>query len=439
MAEDDGELITRLMGGDASLFSGTTAPRALGWLGHPERYFTTWLDEVEKRLPRRYARALLLGMGGSSSPARFFAESRPDSQLTVLDTSNPDTIASTEFSHVSVIASSKSGATIETQTVLAHALASGLEPEDLVIITDPGTSLGELGRSLGAVVVEGDPLTGGRFSSLSPFGLVPALYAGWSPDEVRSELSACHLTPDLIEGAIREAGQIVNDVVDSAGLFRLGADPISCGGALWLEQLIAETTGKQGRGLIPVFEGDAREYLVSSMQHYHLVASLVARYLGVDPFNQPDVERAKLDVFQILKDPVLWEPEAYDNAEMLEVLYDSRHIALQAYVPLSQSQCVSEFRQRVSDTYGITTANLGPRYLHSTGQLHKGGPRGVVGVQLVQRPKSAPIRISGRRYSFHDLHMAQAQSDLRAMREAGRSVFQLIVDDMDEAARFLSL
>ncbi|MHB1208610.1 MAG: hypothetical protein ACYC1I_02755 [Acidimicrobiales bacterium] len=439
MAEDDGELITRLMGGDASLFSGTTATRALGWLGHPQRYFTTWLDDVETKLPRRYARTLLIGMGGSSAPARFFAESRPDSQLTVLDTSNPDTIASTEFSHVTVIASSKSGATIETQTALAHGLASGLEPEDLVIITDPGTSLGELGRSLGAVVVEGDPVTGGRFSALSPFGLVPALYAGWSKDELRSELAACHLTPDLIEGAIREAGQIVNGVVDGAGFFRLGADPITSGGALWLEQLIGETTGKQGRGVTPVFDGGARDYLVSSMQHYHLVASLLARHLGLDPFDQPDVERAKSDVFQILQAPVLWEPEVYDTSEMLEVLYGARHIALQAYVPLALSQRVSEFRRRVSDTYGITTANLGPRYLHSTGQLHKGGPAGVVGVQLVQRPKSAPMRISGRRYSFHDLHMAQAQSDLRAMRAAGRSVFQLVVDDLDEAAGILSL
>ena len=89
--------------------------------------------------------------------------------------------------------------------------------------------------------------------------------------------------------------------------------------------------------------------------------------------------------------------------------------------------------------YGVTTANLGPRYLHSTGQLHKGGPSSVVGVQLVQRPRSAPVRISGRGYSFHDLHMAQATSDYRAMRNAERPVFQFIVDDLEEAAEILDL
>ncbi len=439
MALDDSELVARLMSADPSLFEGATAGHALGWLRHPQRYLSSWLDDIETRLPRRHDRTVLLGMGGASSPARFYSDSKPDSTLSVLDTSNHDTEEWTELSIANVIVSAKSGSTVETQPLLAHALASGLEPEDLVIGTNPITSLGELGRSLGAAVIEGDPMTGGRFSALSPFGLVPALYAGWTKDELRSELERCHLTSDMIEGARGEARDICAVASDRVSLFRLSADPITSGGAMWLEQLLAETTGKQGGGVIPHFEHGVGEYVVSRIQHYHLVASLVAREFGVDPFDQPDVERAKSDVFDILKSPVSWEPQALDTASMQRAMRDARYIALQAYVPLDQARAVSTLRRRLSDEYGTTTANLGPRYLHSTGQLHKGGPHGVLGVQVVFRPKSDPIRISGRRYSFHDLHMAQAQSDLRAMRAAGRQGFQLIVDDVNEAAELLSV
>ncbi len=439
MNTEDAELISSLMHGDASAFEGTTAAHSLGWLHHPERYLTEWLDDIEQCLPRHHEQTVLLGMGGSSSPARFYAESRSDSTLRVLDTSNPDTVSHVDFSTVNVIASSKSGATIETQTLLAHALASGLEPADLVIITDPGTSLAELGRSLGATVVEGDPMTGGRFSSLSPYGLVPALYSGWSGSGLREALAGCSLTRELIEGALSEATRIARDTIDGQGFFELGADPITNGGALWLEQLMAETTGKQGRGVIPLPSTDAVEIHVSSMQHHHLVAALVARFLGVDPFNQPDVDDAKSNVFALLRESVPRDSHGYERKEMLEALRSSNYIAVQAYVPLEDSKGVSDLRIRMNAVYGATTANLGPRYLHSTGQLHKGGPQGVVGVQIIQRPKSTPVRISGRHYSFHDLHMAQAHSDYQAMNAARRSVYQLIVDDLDEAALILDV
>jgi len=378
-------------------------------------------------------------MGGSSSPARLYADWRATSSLTVLDTSNPDTISTTDFTHANVIASSKSGGTIETQTLLAHALANGLSPEDLVIVTDPGTTLVELGRSLGALVIEGDPDTGGRFSSVSPFGLVPALYAGWSVEELRAELAACALTESLVEGAVIEANRVASDVVGGEGYFQLGADPIVSGGALWLEQLVAETTGKQDRGFVPVIGPEPASYRPSMMQHYHLVAALLARHLGVDPFNQPNVESAKKEVFALLEAPVSWVPVEHDTEEMFELLRASSYNVLQVYAPLETSEELSGLRTRMNDQYGTTTANLGPRYLHSTGQLHKGGPRGVVGVQIIQRPKSAPVRISGRQYTFHDLHMAQAQSDYRAMKAARRPVFQLMVDDLDEAGSLLNL
>ena len=435
----DEDVVTRLLAGDATLFEGSTAAHALGWLRHPEFYAGAWLDNVDTLRPRRHDRTLLLGMGGSSSPARLFAEGRTSNPLTVLDTSNPDTIDATSFEGANVIASSKSGATIETQTLLAHALANGLEATDLVIITDPGTSLEELGRSLGAMVFVGDPDTGGRFSALSPFGLIPALYAGWSVDELRGELERAKLTHELVVRAVNHADALAVNIVQGASTFALGADPITSGGALWLEQLVAETTGKSGRGFIPVIEGQMQDYRPGDTMYFQLVAALLARHLDVDPFNQPDVESAKREVFALLADDVSWDVPEVDQSLMHRALHESSYIALQAYAPLELSDTFVHLRSRCEAAFGPTTANLGPRYLHSTGQLHKGGPSGVVAVQVVVRPTSAPRRIRGRRYSFHDLHMAQAHSDQRAMRAAGRQSFQLVVDDVEHAASVLGL
>jgi hypothetical protein len=436
---DAEEVVARLLSGDPSLFEGETARHALGWLRHPERYLDQYLDQVSDLLPRRHQRTLLFGMGGSSSPARLYAEALSSSDITVLDTSNPDTIAAVDFANANVIASSKSGGTIETQTLLAHALAHGLEPRDLVIITDPGTALEELAYSLGAMVFLGDPDTGGRFSSISPFGLIPAMYAGWTVDGLRTELAGSVLTEESVRRAVDAAASMAERVVAGESFFDLGADPITSGGALWLEQLIAETTGKQNRGFVPVLDGPATTYGPSQMMHWHLVAALLAWHLDVDPFNQPNVESAKKDVFALLAEPVRWPDDDVDLEALTGALAGSTYNVLQAYAPLGASSSLATLRARVQSVYGTTTANLGPRYLHSTGQLHKGGPVGVVGLQIVQRPKSAPQRIEGRAYTFHDLHMAQAHSDFRAMQNSQRPVWRLMVDDLDEAAQMLGL
>jgi len=433
------DITTALLNGDVSFFEGDTAAHATGWLRHPERYLGEWLDETAAVLPHRHVRTLLLGMGGSSSPARLYADFRPGNMLTVVDTSHPDTIAALDFAGATVIASSKSGGTVETQTLLAHALANGLDPADLVIITDPGTAMAELGTSLGALVILGDPDTGGRFSSLSPFGLVPALYAGWSVDELRAELAPCFLNEELVGRAVADARRMATSVVDGAGFFEVGADPVFNGGALWLEQLVAETTGKHDRGFIPVLRGPSFTYRPGEMQYYHLLAALLAYELGVDPFNQPNVELAKKEVFALLEGAVEWNAVPYDVAALRADLEGAQYIAIQAYAPFSAGEAVSEIRALVEATFGTpTTANLGPRYLHSTGQLHKGGPTAVVGLQIIQRPATAPVRISGRHYSFHDLHMAQAIGDYRAMQATGRTVYQIMVDNVLDARELLS-
>ncbi|MDE3065824.1 MAG: hypothetical protein KGJ36_09135 [Acidobacteriota bacterium] len=436
MSED---VAARLLRGDAALFEGPTAQHALGWLTHPERYLGGWLEETADRLPRRHARTVLLGMGGSSSPARLYAEARPSSDLVVLDTSHPDTIAATPFDDATVVAASKSGSTVETQTLLAHALSRGLEPRDLVVVTDPGTSLAELATSLGAVLVLGDPDTGGRFSALSPFGLVPALLAGWTPAQLRDELAPCALTPELVEGARDAAQSALSRVRDGWAFYDLGADPIVDGGALWLEQLLAETTGKAGRGLVPLAGTGAGAVEPAQIQHWHLTAAIVARGLGVDPFNQPDVDGATREVFALLSHDRGWRVAPVDLAATRDALASPSYNVIQAFAPLDAGAQLVRVRERAEEVYGVTTANLGPRYLHSTGQLHKGGPPGVAAVQVLVRPRSAPQRIMGRHYSFHDLLLAQARSDLLAMRSSGRDVTHLVVDELAEAAGLLAL
>jgi glucose-6-phosphate isomerase len=428
--------VTRLLAGDPTAYPGPTAATSLGWLSHAKHYLGSWLDETSARLPRRHARVILLGMGGSSSPARFYAEAG-GAAIDVLDTSNPDTVAATDFSESTVIASSKSGTTIETRTLLDHALASGLSPADLVVITDAGTELEALAQSLGALVVGGDPATGGRFSALSAFGLVPALYAGWSAESLRRELAGAAPSRELVISARETAAQILPEGASWAG-FELAGDPLTSGGALWLEQLLAETTGKSGHGVVPLV-GSSRPYRPAEITHWHLVAALCARRLGVDPFDQPDVEAAKRAAVELLGLHPSWDQPRPDPAVLRRDLERALYVTLQVFAPLESAFEVATLRTRVAARYPRATANLGPRYLHSTGQLHKGGPAGVCAVVIAVRPRSASRPVSGHPYGFHELHLAQALADHQAVLAAGRTSHLMVVEELAEASEVLGL
>ena len=430
-----------MLSGDPSLFEGSTAQHSLGWLRHPEMYLGDWLDNIAQKLPRRHEKSILLGIGGSAGPGHFFAEAIQSANLQVLDTSNPDSIAGVDFTDSTVIAASKSGVTVETLSLVSYALANGLLAEDLVLITDPDTLLSTLGKELGCLVIEGDVNTGGRFSALSPFGLVPALYAGWTPEQLRSELKGAYLNEELVGHAFEEAAILAADVNFGHGYFALTADPVRSGGAMWLEQLIAETTGKNDRGFIPIFRTESKKYVPSQIQHFHLVASLLAWHLGVDPFNQPNVDFAKSSVLSLLEKKVSWFQQPFDGEEFQHDFRSATYRTLQVYGPLSIANDLSSLQSLIQNEYGTTTANFGPRYLHSTGQLHKGGPKNIAALQIIIRPTSAQVPIPGSmpESTFQDLHMAQAISDFKAMTESGRHVAQLIVDDLSEVDQLLGL
>lgn len=429
----------QIFSGDVSFFPGTSAVSSTGWLRHPEHYSGPRLAAIEQSLPRRFPRVLLLGMGGSSSPARFLADAITSTDLTIVDTTHPDTVSAQSFEEATVIASSKSGTTVETQTLLAHALATGLDPSDLIIVTDPGTSLAEMGSAIGARVILGDPRTGGRFSALSPFGLVPALLAGWGVTDLEELLLANALNRELVGRVLADATMFQQRHQAGEFFFPLVRDPVTSGAAMWLDQLVAETTGKQGRGFIPIPTESGPPCNPADIMYFQLLAALLAAGLGVDPFNQPDVELAKAKVFTLLREPTPWEAMDVDVSNLRRDLAEATYRTVQAYAPLSAQAQVVELRELLESAHGPTTANLGPRYLHSTGQLHKGGPTGVVGIQVLQRPRTSPVRIAGRRYSFHDLHMAQARSDYLAMSALGRPVYQILVDDVAEVGILLGL
>jgi glucose-6-phosphate isomerase len=433
------EIIEKILRRDPDLFFGETAKTFIGWMDHPTKYSGLFLQNLDALRPKRHERTILLGMGGSSSPALFYNEHRSQSKVTVLDTSNPDTLTSTDFSNTNVIAASKSGGTAETRTALDYALANGLSYEDLVIVTDKGSTLEEFANEHGVIWFQGDTTAGGRFSALSPFGLLPALYAGYSVEALEKNLAVNEITSQMIEKALLTVDEILTGSDGITVFMQLPNDPIKSGGSLWLEQLVAETTGKDSRGVIPLPGSSEVAIELSEIMHWQLVAALLATRLGVDPFNQPDVEFAKKNVSVLLekKEPAVEPP--YDMAQVKTSLHDAKYITLQVYAPLGGGDELRSLRDKFTETFAPTTANLGPRYLHSTGQLHKGGPKGIVAVQILVRPTSAPVLVPGRDYTFHELHAAQATGDLQAVRDAGRTAWQFHVDSLTEAAQLFAL
>ena len=432
MRSDD-EVVEAIEARRPTLFEGATAIHSLGWLDHPRTYDLQWLTRAAESLPRRHQKTVLFGMGGSSSPAMMFAEAKASNDLQVVDSSHPDVVQPIDFENVNIVVGSKSGVTLETQSALAVALAHGALPEDIVVITDPGSSLSEFAESIGANVHQGDPNCGGRFSALSPFGLIPAMYAGWSAQELADLQEANQPTKDRILVALHDAQRYATE-----DWFPLPNDPISSGSALWLEQLIAETTGKERRGVVPIFSGRGDAFQLHDIMHWHLVASFIAWHQGNDPYNQPNVEAAKKNSLEILSHQTTESIPTADEAALIAALQSSTHRTIQAFASYDETEALISLRNLLGKKFGPTTGNFGPRYLHSTGQLHKGGPEGIVAVQIIIAPHLPPMRISGRRYSFHDVIRAQADADFRAMESARRDVFRLEFASLSEAQYFFT-
>jgi transaldolase / glucose-6-phosphate isomerase len=475
-AEDD--VVARMWARDGTVWAPEGTPEVtdrLGWLDVAER-MAAGLDDLEAFAAdvreAGYTDAVLLGMGGSSLAPEVFRQSFGERamRLHVLDSTHPDQIRAVldavDLERALVIVSSKSGGTIETmsQFKLFHSLQG--DGAHFVAVTDPGTSLAELGAQHGfRRVFENDPEIGGRYSALSYFGLVPAVLIGVDVGAVleraRLGAEACKLAegnPGLWLGAV--LGELALQGRDK--LTFVVDEPLESFG-LWVEQLVAESTGKEGRGILPVADeplvdppayGDDRVFLhvaagdeakaakVAALRGAgHPVIALRAEgpadlgrifflaefatavagwALGINPFDQPNVQEAKDNTKRVLEEGAP-ELEPGDLEGMLAGVGPPRYVAIMAYVPYTPDTeaAVARLRERiVSERRAATTFGYGPRFLHSTGQLHKGGPATGAFVQVVDEPQS-DLEVPGEPYTFGTLIRAQADGDLQTLRSHG--------------------
>ncbi|HEY8820431.1 MAG TPA: glucose-6-phosphate isomerase [Dermatophilaceae bacterium] len=470
---------------------------------------------------------VLCGMGGSSLAPEVICATA-GVELTVLDSSNPDQVRNAlgdRLDRAVVVVSSKSGSTIETDSQRrAYEDAfrrAGIDPtQRIVVVTDPGSPLDKEARAAGYRVVNADPFVGGRYSALTAFGLVPSGLAGVDLEQLLDEAESVsdlladddEANPALRLGAVLAGTDPLRDklvlVDDGSGI---------PGFADWAEQLIAESTGKNGVGVLPVVvQSDQDPEVVSpaadvtvarlvadvagddaavddaddnlaerpvpttadpsrseiqvsgslgaQLLLWEVATSVAGRILGINPFDQPDVEAAKKAARRLLEatdaspDPAAstdgaievralggdWLGEATTVASALDSLLaqlDPQHgyVAIMAYLDRLTDASLAGSRRAVATRTGRpTTFGWGPRFLHSTGQYHKGGPATGVYLQITTAPHE-DLAIPGRDFTFGDFITAQAGGDAQVLADHGRPVLRLHLSDHDTGMAQLAL
>jgi glucose-6-phosphate isomerase len=507
---------SRLFDRDAGLWGEAAEPEAskrLGWTGlhRSSRPLLGEIAALREELREEGAdHVVLCGMGGSSLAPEVICATA-GVELTVLDSSDPSQVTAALADRIErtvVVVSSKSGSTVETDSqrraYVDAFTRAGLDPtRRIVIVTDPGSPLDEQSRADGYRVVNADPEVGGRYSAMTAFGLVPSGLAGADIAGLLDEADAVadllaeddDANPALRLGAAMAGTEPLRDklvVVDEgSGLV---------GFADWAEQLVAESTGKEGRGVLPVVVTDSSDPEVALPPHdvtvVHLVSdpaddstddpaeepaeagshgsdvtltgslgaqmllwetatAVAGRLLGINPFDQPDVESAKKAARSMLegepdRTPPLftdgpvevrvlgegWADGAGTLVEAVEALLrqldpEQGYVAVMAYLDrLRYADLASARRALAVRTKRPVTFGWGPRFLHSTGQLHKGGP--PVGVYLQVTGAAEPdLGVSGRDYTFGRLIAAQAAGDARVLADHGRPVLRVHLTDVE--------
>jgi glucose-6-phosphate isomerase len=444
------ELVERVWSRDPTLWTGEDEDRWLGWLDEPSRMQERVgeLRDFAAEARSRFDTFVLLGMGGSSLAPEVLKRTFGVEGLHVLDTTHPMMIRHAEdfldLGKTMFVVSSKSGTTLETRSQFDYFWErTGGRSEQFVAVTDPGSSLEALAGERGARTFAGEPTIGGRYSALSPFGMVPAALMGIDLDR-------------LLTNAVRMAEACRSDANPGLQLglalgdgWRDGRDKVciddtSGGFGLWAEQLVAESTGKQGKGLVPAPgeppDGPDRQGAEVHIADPHAIGGEFFRWefavavagsiLGVNPFDQPDVQAAKDRTNRVLaagEDPPL-EPEGSLD-DLLASAEPPSYIAIQAFIDPMRERELRPLVDRAHETDCVVTKGLGPRYLHSTEQLHKGGPPTGLFVQVVDDPRDE-VPIPGRPFGFRRLIRAQAEGDFQSLRERGRSVVRVRLEEV---------
>ncbi|MDO5634077.1 MAG: glucose-6-phosphate isomerase [Micrococcus sp.] len=484
---------SRLFAQDATLWGDEAQDEAsirLGWVEATavSRPLVESIEALAEQLRAEGVRTVILaGMGGSSLAPEVITATA-GVELTVLDSTDPQQVRAALGDRVAeavLVVASKSGSTVETDSQRRAAeeafRAAGMDPRQrIVVVTDPGSPLDEAAREAGyRAVFTADPHVGGRYSALTAFGLVPSGLAGVDLvgllDDAESVIDVLALdeadNPGLQLGAALAGTQPLRDKLI---IQDLGSGIVGFGD--WAEQLVAESTGKHGRGLLPVVvEADAPETtsdaadvlqvvltaetddeaavpehgvllagsLGAQLLLWEVATAVAGRLLEINPFDQPDVEAAKVAARALLQGEAPAEVasvpvgpvqvaglpqgvEASSLSEVLEVLLgqvgEDGYVAVQAYLDRLGDRRLEQLRPALARRSGRpVTFGWGPRFLHSTGQLHKGGPRTGVFLQLVT-DDAEDLPVPGRAFSFGTLIAAQAAGDAEVLRGHGLTV-----------------
>jgi hypothetical protein len=453
---DRAELINRIWDRDASLWTGADEAKWLGWLEEPRRMgervgeLTAFADAVADE---GLDAVVLLGMGGSSLAPEVLRGTFRVESFHVLDTTHPQAIRAVESSidlgKTLFISASKSGGTLETRSHTDYFWErSGGDGSRFVAITDPGSELEAMGRARGfRQVFAGEPTIGGRYSALSPFGVVPAALMG-------IDLARLLANADrMAELCRRESGNPGFELGRQFGTgWQEGRDKICIrdtegGFGLWAEQLIAESTGKQGKGLVPAPgespDGDDRQAatpqiadpyaLAGEFFRWEFAVAVAGTFLEINPFDQPDVQAAKDKTNEVLATGL--EPDLALEGSVEQLLAQANehdYVCVQAFVePCEENdRRIADLVRKLRRQSGlVVTHGYGPRYLHSTGQLHKGGPNTGLFLQIVDDP-GEEIPIPGKPFGFRRLIRAQAAGDYASLQERGRRAARIHLEDV---------
>lgn len=482
-----------LWGADAEAEAATR----LGWTEAPANsadLVPQILALKEELTARGVDHIVLCGMGGSSLAPEVITKTY-GVPLTVLDSTDPAQLRSAledRLARTAVVVSSKSGSTLETDSQKrAYEKAfreAGIDPtERIIVVTDPGSPLDGAARSDGYRVFNADPNVGGRYSALTAFGLVPSGLAGVDLRELLDEAAVAGLqlaldaddNPGLVLGAAIGGTDRDKLLIVPDGTHILGFGD-------WVEQLIAESTGKDGTGLLPVVADleapeltaglpdvqvvrlvagarDTREVregeievsgsLGAQLITWEYAVAVAGRLLGINPFDQPDVESAKVAARGLLDatpeptaplfvdgpvevrargplDPVTETVGSAVDA-LLALLPAEGYVAVQAYLDRWAHSELAEIRDVLARRSGRpVTFGWGPRFLHSTGQFHKGGPAIGVFLQIVGE-HALDLEIPDRPFSFGQLISAQAAGDAAVLADHGRPVLTLTLTEID--------
>lgn len=444
-------LVQRIWAYDASVWTGADEDQWLGWLDVVERMrpHVAELTAFAETAAEHFDGTVLLGMGGSSLGPEVLRRAVGSESFHVLDTTHPAAIRrlgeSLELQRTLFLVSSKSGTTIETRSHLEHFWElTGGRGAQFAAITDPGSELERLATERGfRAVFAGEPQIGGRYSVLSMFGLVPAGLLGLDLERLLGRAG------ETVDACRREDGNPGLELGLQLGEgWRSGRDKIcidahESGFGLWAEQLLAESTGKEGKGLVPapgetsqgpdrqpgpVRLGDAHD-LGAELFRWEFATAVAGHVLGINPFDQPDVQAAKDKTSEVL---AAGEPDVETRGSLEELLAGAeppQYVAVQAFVDPARESELAPLVARARTTGCVVTTGLGPRFLHSTGQLHKGGPDTGLFVQVVDE-LGEELPIPGRDFGFGRLIRAQAAGDLAALEERGRRVIRLRLEDL---------